>query len=74
MKAAPIANAKMIEQLELLVNEIVKTTPHENRIRFFMESVGLVYEPDPIARMNRVLAALDQVRSDRQHRNEEHEI
>ena len=50
---------KMVEQLEALVDELVKSAPHESRIRTCMEAVGLKYTIDPIERMNSVLATLD---------------
>jgi hypothetical protein len=52
-----------IEKLELLVDELVKETPEERKIRGYMKSAGLSYSDDPVERMNRVFAELEKLRS-----------
>lgn len=52
-----------LEQLEDLVDELIKESPQEARIRSFMKAAGLQYSEDPIERMNSVLTALDGARS-----------
>jgi len=52
-----------LARLERLVDEMVRHTPSEHRIRTYMEEVGLVYLTDPIERMNVVLNMLNRSRS-----------
>ncbi len=56
-------NAKKpkVEQLERLVDELIKEIPHEATIRSCMQEAGLQYITDPVARMNMVLAELGEV-------------
>jgi len=51
-----------LNKLEALVDELIKDSPREEVVREGMEAVGLVYTPDPIARMTSVLTALDEIR------------
>jgi hypothetical protein len=53
-----------LDRLEDLVDELVKESPQESRIRTCMKAVGLPYTADPIERMNCVLTALEGARSD----------
>jgi hypothetical protein len=64
------ATAK-IEKLELLVDELVKEAPEEQKIRGYMKSAGLTYVEDPVERMNRVFAALERLRSLRRSKVED---
>jgi hypothetical protein len=48
-----------LELLEELVDELIKESPGESRIRGYMEAVGLTYTADPILRMTRVLEELE---------------
>ncbi len=48
-----------IDQLENLVDELVKQEPQEERIKTYMRQAGLGYISDPIERLNTVLQALD---------------
>lgn len=52
-----------LSKLEALVDELIKDSPKEEVVRAGMEAVGLVYTPDPIARMTSVLTALDDIRA-----------
>ena len=53
------ANLGRLQQLEGLVDELIKMSPQENRIRSYMKAVGLPYSDDPMERMDSVLTALD---------------
>jgi hypothetical protein len=55
------ARKPKVEQLERLVDELIKEVPHEATIRSCMLEAGLQYVTDPIARMNMVLAELGEV-------------
>lgn len=48
-----------IAQLEILVDELIKESPQETRIRTCMKAVGLEYSADPITRMEHVLRLLE---------------
>lgn len=50
-----------IDQLENLVDELVKRKPHEDRIKAYMQRAGLVYTTDTVERLNSVLQALEGV-------------
>lgn len=52
-----------ISNLENLVDELVKESPQETRIRAYMKAAGLPYSEDPIDRLSRVLAALEGARA-----------
>ncbi len=52
-----------LQRLEILVDELIKDAPREEKIRESMEAAGLDYTADPIARMTCVLAALDDIRA-----------
>lgn len=58
-----------IAQLEVLVDEMIKDSPHENRIRGYMKAVGLAYDADPIVRMSSVLEALEGARREISHKD-----
>lgn len=61
-----------IAQLETLVDELIKESPQEARIRSYMKAAGLPYSSDPIVRMNCVLEALDGARELGPNRGGEH--
>lgn len=61
-----------LNALEILVDELIKDVPSEEKVRIGMENVGLPYTADPIARMTSVLTALDDIRA--QQRVAEKEI
>lgn len=61
-----------IAQLENLVDELIKESPQEARIRSYMKAAGLPYSSDPIDRMNCVLQALDGAKGQRPKRDGEH--
>lgn len=48
-----------LHQLEALVDELVKASPNEIKIRECMELAGLTYVVDPIERMNLVLSLME---------------
>jgi hypothetical protein len=48
-----------IDRLENLVDELIKQSPQEARIKAYMQKVGLDYTSDPIERFNSVLMALE---------------
>lgn len=62
-KSADLKGDTKLAKLEILVDELIKETPHETRIRTYMKAAGLPYQADPIMRMNSVLEALDGVRN-----------
>jgi len=63
MKAAGSGNdSGLLNQLEKLIDELIKDNPEEGRIRTYMEEAGLCYTEDPIERMHSVLSALKGVR------------
>jgi hypothetical protein len=47
-----------VSQLEALVEELLKENPIEERIEKKMKELDISYTPDPVERINRVLAAL----------------
>lgn len=49
--------------LEKLVDELLRHSPSEERIRAYMLEAGLDYITDPIARMNNIMALLNGLRS-----------
>jgi hypothetical protein len=51
-----------LQLLENLINEMIKDSPKEDRIRSCMLAAGLDYTSDPLGRMDKVLAELDQHR------------
>lgn len=51
-----------LQELERLVDELIKPTPHESKVEACMAAVGLRYSIDPILRMNEVLNTLNEVR------------
>ncbi len=53
------SNSLKIDQLENLVDELVKHEPREERIKAYMREAGLGYVADPIERLNTVLQALE---------------
>lgn len=62
MKQQKLAEANTssdLDQLEELVDELMKQKPQEERIKAYMKNVGLEYTPDPIVRLGTVLQALD---------------
>ena len=60
-----------VEQLELLVDELIKDSPQESTIRDRMAAVGLDYLIDPIARMNVVLSELGEFSRPKRRRGAE---
>jgi hypothetical protein len=48
-----------LDQLEELVDELMKQKPQEERIKAYMQNVGLEYNPDPIVQLGTVLEALE---------------
>jgi hypothetical protein len=48
-----------LDQLEELVDELMKQKPQEERIKAYMKNVGLDYIADPIMRLGTVLQALE---------------
>lgn len=44
--------------LENLVEELIKPTPEEKKVKEYMKQTGLEYTADPIDRLNMVLKAL----------------
>ncbi len=48
-----------LDQLEELVDELMKQKPQEERIKAYMKNVGLEYISDPIMRLGSVLQALE---------------
>jgi hypothetical protein len=48
-----------MDNLESLVNELAKQKPQEQRIKAYMQQVGLDYTADPIERLNLVLRAME---------------
>lgn len=61
-KMTQIAEAKADEyfnRFDGLVEELMKQKPQEERIKAYMQNVGLEYEADPIARLNMVLQAIE---------------
>ncbi len=53
-----ILKATQVENLEFLVEEMIKDEPEEAFIKSFMQKSGLSYSEDPIERLNTVLQAL----------------
>jgi hypothetical protein len=50
---------KDFDQLEELVDELMKQKPQEERIKAYMKNVGLEYIADPIMRLGTVLQAIE---------------
>lgn len=48
-----------LTSMELLVNELTKPHPEEDKVRRCMQAVGLKYSSDPISRLSLVLEALE---------------
>jgi hypothetical protein len=49
---------KYVEQLESLVEELLKDSPEEQKVKAKMQNLGIDYTTDPVERINRVLQAL----------------
>ena len=47
-----------VNQLEALVEELLKDVPAEQTIETRMKALGIAYTSDPVERINRVLEAL----------------
>lgn len=47
------------DRFDGLVEELMKQKPQEERIKAYMQNVGLEYESDPIARLTLVLQAIE---------------
>ena len=52
-----------IQQLETLVDELIKDSPQEATLRSCMKAVGVAYSVDPVVRMHRVLEALEDAKA-----------
>ena len=48
-----------LDRLESLVDELMKQKPQEERIKAYMQNVGLEYCTDPITRLGAVLQAIE---------------
>lgn len=57
------SDTERLARLECLVDELVKDSPREARIKSYMKAAGLPYSADPIDRMNCVLEALDDAKT-----------
>jgi len=64
-KHGPVVSSdtERLARLECLVDELVKDSPQETRIKSYMKAAGLPYNTDPIDRMNCVLEALDDAKA-----------
>lgn len=59
---------QQLANLEKLVDELLRQSPCEERIRTFMSDAGIDYISDPIDRMNNVMAHLNGLRDRRRER------
>ena len=48
-----------LQQLEVLVDELIKEVPDESLVKNYMEKAGLDYKKDPVSRINYVLKLID---------------
>ena len=62
-----------LENLELLVDELIKDRPLEPRVRQYMEACGLTYTTDIIERMSLVLATMDKIQGSAKRRGREND-
>ena len=53
-----MAATSFIQQLEKLVDELLKSRPNQSEIQTLMREAGLSYTADPVEQMNAVLSAL----------------
>lgn len=44
-----------LQQLEVLVDELIKEAPNEDFVKDYMKEAGLDYQKDPVSRINYVL-------------------
>ncbi len=44
-----------LQQLEILVDELIKEVPNEDLVKNYMKEAGLDYQKDPVSRINYVL-------------------
>lgn len=51
-----------VAKLEILVDELIRSSPREDRIQSYMQAAKLPYSADPVTRMTTVLGALDKIR------------
>jgi CO dehydrogenase/acetyl-CoA synthase delta subunit len=62
-----VKTSERMTQLESLVDELIKESPQEDRVRTCMLGAGLEYSSDPIERMENVLSALEGERQNSQN-------
>ena len=62
-----------LENLEFLVDELIKDRPLETRVRQYMEAAGLPYMTDIIERMSLVLATMDKIQGAAKRRGREND-
>ncbi len=58
----PESKIEKLENLELLVNELLKEKPDEAQVRLFMKTTGLPYCGNSLERLNQVISALENFR------------
>ena len=54
-------NQSLIADFEVLVDELVKPQPNENRVKELMEKLNLKYDSDPVQRIGSVLEKMNAV-------------
>ena len=54
-------NQSLIADFEVLVDELVKPQPNENRVKELMEKLNLDYDSDPVQRIGSVLEKMNAV-------------
>lgn len=57
-QAVRLSTEERLHTLEQLVDELLKDSPEETKVRDFMTLTGIPYTKDPIERINSVLKAL----------------
>ncbi|MCJ8277593.1 MAG: hypothetical protein HRT44_09375 [Bdellovibrionales bacterium] len=54
-------NQSLIADFEVLVDELVKPQPNENRVKELMEKLNLDYDSDPVQRIGSVLEKMNAI-------------
>jgi hypothetical protein len=69
-----MAEKAHILKLQSLVDELMKTTPDEAKIKILMKSLNIKYESDPIQRITYVMDSMNRLVKNKQEKKVEYDL